>query len=88
MEEINPEELSDDLSSSTPVTNGQDEESLNDIICLSIAKNESSCQEEATIDADTIRSNLLDCSNEDEVVVLKRPPAKPSERESRRYLPA
>ena len=62
MEQIDPEELSDDLSASTPVTNGQDEESLNNTICLSIAINESSCQEKATIDADTIWSNLLNCS--------------------------
>lgn len=88
MRQINPEELSDDLSSLTHVANDQDEESLNDTICLSIANNESSCQQKATADADTIRNNLLDCSNEDEVVVLKRTPAKPSKRESRRYLPA
>ena len=43
MKQINPEELSDDLSSLTPVANGQDEESLNDTICIIIANNESSC---------------------------------------------
>lgn len=89
MEQTNLEELFAKLLSITRVANNQDEENLNDSICLVGDHDKILCLEKKTIDIDGIEgNNAIDYSSENEAVVSNETSAKSSKRQDRRYLPA